>query len=179
MRQIAVLNDEPYPRVGELRRLQRPSGLLDRYVPAQLIRRQFRNKLVKSDWVFVIFWPRRPELSGGVEPTGECRQTLAGHTDAVLSVAVSSDGTTAVSGSADKTVRVWDLTTGECRQTLAGTRMGCSAWSSPATARRTGVGVGGQDRPRLGPHDGGVPSDLGGHTDGVLSVAVSSAAIYD
>ena len=47
-------------------------------------------------------------------------------------MAVSSDGTTAVSGSDDKTVRVWDLTTGECRQTLAG------------------------------------------HTDGVLSVAVSS-----
>ena len=135
MRQIAVLNDEPYPRVGELRRLQRPSGLLDHYVPAQLIRRQFRNKLVKSDWVFVIFWPRRPELSGGVEPTGECRQTLAGHTDAVLSVAVSSDGTTAVSGSADKTVRVWDLTTGECRQTLAGHTDGVlsvSAWLSPA-----------------------------------------------
>ena len=75
MRQIAVLNDEPYPRVGELRRLQRPSGLLDRYVPAQLIRRQFRNKLVKSDWVFVIFWPRRPELSGGVEPEARQRGT--------------------------------------------------------------------------------------------------------
>ena len=121
MRQIAVLNDEPYPRVGELRRLQRPSGLLDRYVPAQLIRRQFRNKLVKSDWVFVIFWPRRPELSGGVEPTGECRQTLAGHTDAVLAQR------------------------GRLQRRHDG-----------------GVGVGGQDRPRLGPHDGGVPSNLCG-----------------
>ncbi len=45
---------------------------------------------------------------------------LAGHTNAVCSVAVSPDGTWAVSGSRDKTVRIWDLNTGKCLAILKG-----------------------------------------------------------
>ena len=37
--------------------------------------------------------------------SGECKNTLKGHTENVLSVAISADGQTAVSGSEDKTVR--------------------------------------------------------------------------
>ena len=37
--------------------------------------------------------------------TGECKSTLQGHTAQVLSVAVSSDGKTVVSGSCDNSVR--------------------------------------------------------------------------
>ena len=37
--------------------------------------------------------------------TGECRQTLEGHSEAVNSVGITSDGHTAISGSNDKTVR--------------------------------------------------------------------------
>ncbi len=35
-------------------------------------------------------------------------------------VAVSADGSTVVSGSGDKTVRVWDASTGDCRRELRG-----------------------------------------------------------
>ena len=38
----------------------------------------------------------------------------------VRSVAVSADCSTVVSGSWDKTVRVWDVSTGDCRRELRG-----------------------------------------------------------
>lgn len=45
---------------------------------------------------------------------------LTGHSAEVTSVALSGDGRSAVSGSFDNTVRVWDLTTGHCRAVLVG-----------------------------------------------------------
>ena len=41
----------------------------------------------------------------------EC--TLRGHSERVFSVAYSPDGKHIVSGSGDKTVKIWDSTTGE------------------------------------------------------------------
>ncbi len=40
-------------------------------------------------------------------------QTLEGHTEAVSSIAISPDGQTLVSGSWDKTIKVWHLQTGQ------------------------------------------------------------------
>ncbi|WP_071517947.1 hypothetical protein [Geitlerinema sp. PCC 9228] len=45
--------------------------------------------------------------------TGRERFTLQGHSAPVMSVASSADGSVAVSGSHDNTVKVWDLQTGE------------------------------------------------------------------
>lgn len=44
----------------------------------------------------------------------------AGHSNAIASVAYSDDGQFLVSGSADKTVKVWDTKTGKCIRTLVG-----------------------------------------------------------
>jgi WD40 repeat protein len=52
--------------------------------------------------------------------SGQCLQTLEGHTDRVSAVALTPDGKRAISGSGDKTVRVWDLETGQCLHTLEG-----------------------------------------------------------
>jgi WD40 repeat protein len=52
--------------------------------------------------------------------TGSQTATLSGHTDEVNSVAFSSDGRSLVSGSDDKTVKLWDVQTGGTIQTFSG-----------------------------------------------------------
>ena len=61
--------------------------------------------------------------------------TLKGHTSGVRSVAFSPDGTRIVSGSTDKTVKVWDANTGQEMLTLKGHTSGVRsvAFSSDGT----------------------------------------------
>lgn len=47
-------------------------------------------------------------------------RTFAGHSDRVYSLSISSDGRRALSGSADKTLRLWDLDKSTCLLTLKG-----------------------------------------------------------
>ncbi|TLU87714.1 MAG: TIR domain-containing protein [Chlorobium sp.] len=54
------------------------------------------------------------------EPLAVMERKLEGHSGWVNSVAVSPDGKWAASGSADKTVKIWDLESGDCRTTLEG-----------------------------------------------------------
>ena len=54
------------------------------------------------------------------QPQPALLQTLEGHTDLVNSVALTPDGRRALSGSKDKTLRLWDLDTGACLKTLEG-----------------------------------------------------------
>jgi hypothetical protein len=52
--------------------------------------------------------------------SGVCLRVLEGHTNGVLCLAGDSKTNTLVSGSIDKTVRVWDSMSGECLYTLRG-----------------------------------------------------------
>ena len=57
-----------------------------------------------------------PSLAG---PFGPLKRTLEGHTSAVHSVAVTEDGKV-VSGGADNSIKVWDLSSGKLLRTLKG-----------------------------------------------------------
>ena len=50
----------------------------------------------------------------------KCLKTLAGQSHNVYSVAYSPDGTKFISGSRDKTIKIWDANTGQCLKTLEG-----------------------------------------------------------
>jgi len=52
--------------------------------------------------------------------SGQLAVDMAGHEGAVFGVGLSLDGAQAVTGSADATVRLWDVRTGACAQVLSG-----------------------------------------------------------
>ena len=62
----------------------------------------------------------RKNLPSGVKLV----RTLRGHADTVGRIRWSPDGRILASPSADKTIRLWDITTGECLQTLDGHKSG-------------------------------------------------------
>jgi serine/threonine protein kinase len=61
----------------------------------------------------------RARPNAGVE-MGECLRTFDGHTKIVHSVCFSPDERFALSGSEDKTLRLWDIETGQCLRTFDG-----------------------------------------------------------
>ena len=48
----------------------------------------------------------------------KCAHTLTGHSNWVFSIAISPDGQTLASGSSDKTIKIWHLSTGKLLHTL-------------------------------------------------------------
>jgi WD40 repeat protein/serine/threonine protein kinase len=68
---------------------------------------------------------------GGQVHLGRCLRTFEGHTDVVYSVAWSPDGRFALSGSKDRTIRLWEVAGGRCLRTLEGhaSYVGAVAWS--------------------------------------------------
>jgi WD40 repeat protein len=52
--------------------------------------------------------------------SGSCKSTLSGHTDKVTSLAFSPDRALLVSGSIDKSVKLWDVQTGGAVKTFRG-----------------------------------------------------------
>ncbi|MFM5942263.1 MAG: WD40 repeat domain-containing protein, partial [Dolichospermum sp.] len=50
----------------------------------------------------------------------EERLILKAHSDSVTAMAITPDGKTLISGSRDRTIKVWDLVTGEVKLTFEG-----------------------------------------------------------
>lgn len=85
------------------------SGLV--FAPAQsIVRKNFHDEISKHI----------KTLPAVEDSWSSVLQTLEGHSDSVNSVAFFPDGCTLASGSFDKTVKLWDVTTGTLHQTLEG-----------------------------------------------------------
>ena len=62
-------------------------------------------------------------------------RTLKGHEGSVLAVVLSRDAGTLVSGSWDRTIKVWDLTSGRAPRTLRGGAGGVASLALSANGR--------------------------------------------
>jgi hypothetical protein len=99
--------------------------------------------------------------------------TLTGHADTVVSVAISPEGQTLVSGSGDMTIKVWELSTGKLMRTLTG--HAAEVWSVAISPEGQTLVSGSQDMTikvwEL--FTGKLVRTLTGHADPVRSVAIS------
>ena len=107
-------------------------------------------------------------------PYPACLRTLQeGHSSYVNSVSVTPDGRSVVSGSNDKTLRVWDLETGRCIQILEGHSDSVNSVSLTPDGRRV---VSGSNDKTLRVWDlatGHCIQVLEGHSDSVSAVSVT------
>ena len=183
----ALIGDYDYLRDDEELRLIRSAIRLSAHVLArdarqlagQLIGRLLANRTpsiqaLVNQAVEWIAWPwLRPLNPSLTAPGGPLIRTLECHTDSVLAVAMTPDGNRAVSGSEDRTLRLWDLESGQTIRTFEGhTDRVLGAAVTPDGRRAVSAS---RDRTlRLWNLEGGQTIRmLEGHTDWVSAVAVT------
>jgi serine/threonine protein kinase len=99
--------------------------------------------------------------------------TLSGHTDKVAAVAFSGDGRRALSGSADQTLKLWDLGSGQCVRTLSGHTYWVDAVALSGDGRRALSGSVDKTLKLWDLGSGQCVRTLSGHTYWVDAVALS------
>jgi WD40 repeat protein len=174
--------DDPLShQIARALRLSAPIIAADpRQVRGQLVGRLLSNPdPAVSDWAIGLANSDDPDpwlvpLTPALTPTTTAlEQVLVGGGGAVLAVAVTADGTLAVSGSDDGTVRVWNLATGRVQAKLPGhdRRVLAVAVTADGTLAVSGSDDGTVRVWNLA--SGRVQAKLTGHKLGVWSVAVT------
>jgi TIR domain/WD domain, G-beta repeat len=136
-----------------------------------------------ATWAAIMLHPKEPShqtigespaTPSSVTPTRTfLLRTLTGHTDTIYALAIAPDGRTALSGSYDKTLRLWDLASGSIIRTLTGHT---GRVFSVAIAPDGRTALSGSEDKTLRLWDltsGSTIRTLTGHTDIVFSVAIS------
>jgi WD40 repeat protein len=105
-------------------------------------------------------------------------RTLKGHTDSVYSVDLSADGKYALSGSADQTVKLWEVATGLCLRTFEGHTKWVNSVSLSADGKYALSGSADQPVKLWEATTGRCLRTFNGHTDYVESVGLSTDGKY-
>lgn len=99
--------------------------------------------------------------------------SLKGHTAPITQIQISPDDTLLISSSADKTIRLWNISTGELIRTISGHNDRVTALSfSPD--RQTFASASADRTIKIWTVQGDLRTILQGHTDEVISVSYSS-----
>ena len=147
-----------------LRWLDAPDGPLYRLCEAAVARRQGQNAVLP--FLLRSRIDPRPELPPWL-------RSLAGHTDRVNAVAISPDGHFIVSGSDDKTVKVWEVAGGRLLRSLEGHTDKVYAVALSPDGRLIVSGSGDGTVKVWEAASGRLIRSMMGHTGWVLAVAVS------
>ena len=119
-------------------------------------------------------WLWQTAFSAASGDIGAHVSTLQGHQNWVCSVAFSADGTRLVSGSADRTIKLWDVRTGACLQTLVGHRNWVMSVAFSADGMQIVSGSADRTIKLWDVRTGACLQTLAGHDHGVWSVAFSA-----
>jgi WD40 repeat protein/serine/threonine protein kinase len=183
----ALIADYEYlPEDAELRLVQSAVRLSahvlardHRQLPGQLIGRLLGNPapiiqfLLKSA-AESRSWPRLQPLTPSLAPPGgPMIRTFEGHTDWVRAVALTPDRRCAISGSWDRTLRVWDLESGQSLHTLQGHTDWVNAVALTPDGDRAISGSADRTLRVWDLESGQSVWTLEGHTDRVNAVAVT------
>ncbi|MCD4700115.1 MAG: hypothetical protein K8R91_06045 [Phycisphaerae bacterium] len=154
-------------RDGSIRRWNRLKGKV-------LLRWSPHNKLVShmavspdGKWVFSC---GRNVVAESSMATGRLRVSWDRHSRAVTAAAVLPDGNVAVSGSADGTLRRWDLASGKCLGTVEGATLGAYAVAVSPDGRRVAAGCKDGVVREFSLPEGALVHELKGHFGYVRSV---------
>ena len=118
-------------------------------------------------------WQAQPSSKDALGDVGSHISTLEGHQNWVCSIAFSPDGKQLASGSADRTLRLWDVETGECLQILEGHRNWVMSVAFSPDGKQLASGSADRTLRVWDVQTGECLQILEGHSHGIWSVAFS------
>ena len=154
------------------------NGAKTRWYDAQLVACDLDQNDLPADFDRARTLSDPRDLSRSIPPVEEARESskvisLLGHADSILACAISPDGRRLVSGSHDRTLKLWNLESGHCLYTLQGHADWVLACAVTPDGRRLVSGSNDRTLKVWDLESGDCLRTLEGHTAGVRACAIS------